>query len=460
MPPVRRLTSRPSTLNAISPIKPYGMARDLRAFLQETFRHQSARLTPADLRRISKAIVVRRAIRRIGNGVLSMPWSILPPEDLIRDPDALRLAKRLRSALRKPNQGEHRLYSLLIRAIVKDAIVLGVSAIERHLGNLSDPADQPFWLFLVDPTHLEANRHWSPEIAGIEPRFYDHGDPFTGVKPIFAEDLFLIQADASTDELVPPSPLEIAYHMIQAWLGLSDFQSTTTSQAVREYILMLKGADQNDVDAFRAYWEAEVEGSGKIPIVGGDGIQVEKLGARNDEELYLRYTEYILRIIAVAFDLSSRDYGVIEHDNRATAGVAADTVFQDAVLPMALCIKEHLEMEVIDYYFPGFRLEITDTEPRSQEQEAATAAALFEKRIISRNEARIRSGHEALPGSDVFSDGSIVLNEDDGSDAFEDDGQEEEEEAQPASSVKPKKVVAQRRNPHDREAIAQQLRLF
>ncbi|MFQ3617735.1 MAG: phage portal protein [Cyanobacteriota bacterium] len=448
MPPVRRVTSRPSTLNAISPIKSYGVARDLRDFLKETFRHQTNRLSPADLRRISKAIVVQRAIRRIGNGVLSMPWSVLPPEDLIRDVDALNLAKRLRSALKKPNRGEHNLYSLFIRAIVQDSIVLGVSGIERHLGDLSDPADQPFWLFLVDPAHLSINKNWSPEIAGIEPRFYDHGDRLTGGKPIFAQDLFLIQTNASTHELVPPSPLEIAYHMIQAWLGLSDFQNTTTSQAVREYILVLKGADQNDVDAFRAYWESEVEGSGKIPIVGGEGIQVEKLGARNDDELYLRYTDYILRIIAVAFDLSSRDYGITEHDNRATAGVSADTVFQDAVLPIALCIKEHLEMEVIDYYFPGFRLEITDTEPRSQEQEANTATNLFKERIISRNEARIRSGHEALPGGDVFVDGSTVLTENDVREA---------KESQPPQK---RQAVAARSKTHDRGAIAQQLWLF
>lgn len=449
MPPVRRVTSRPSALNAITPIKPYGMAREMRDFLQETFRHQSSRLSPADLRRISKAIVVRRAVRRIGNGVLSMPWSILPPEDQIRDPDALDLAKRMRGALLKPSREEINLYSKFVRAIVNELITIGVAGVERHLGDLSDPADQPFWLMLVDTTFLSLNRNWSPQIAGLEPRFYDHGDRLMGAKPIFAEQLFLIQADASTHELVPPSPLEIAYHMIQAWLGISDFQNTTTSQAVREYILVLKGADQNDVDAFRAYWESEVEGSGKIPILGGDGIQVEKLGARNDDELYLRYTDYILRIIAVAFDLSNRDYGITEHDNRATAGVAADTVFQDAVLPMALCIKEHLELEVIDYYFPGFRLEITDTEPRSQEQEASTATNLFKERVISRNEARIRSGHEALPGGDVFVDGTAVPTEND-----------TEVIAEDAPQPQPALVAARRRKANNREAIAQQLRLF
>jgi len=451
MPPVRRVSSPIKTINSVSPIKSYGTARDLRDFLQETLRHQSSRLSAADLRRISKAIVVRRAIRRIGNGVLSMPWTILPPEDLIRDPDAIAQAKRLRSALKQPNREEHNLYSKFVRAIVHEIITIGVAAVERHLGDPGDPGAQAFWLFLANANNIQLNQAWSPQIAGIEPRFFDYGgagSSLLGGMPIFTEDMFLIQMDTNTYELVPPSPLELAYHMIQAWLGLGEFQNITTSQAVREYILVLKGADQNDVDAFRAYWESDVEGSGKIPILGGEGIQVEKLGARNDDELYLRYTDYILRIIAVAFDLSNRDYGITEHDNRATAGVAADTVFQDAILPMGLCIREHLELEVINYYFPGFRLEITDTEPRSQEQEAATATELFKERLISRNEARMRSGHEALPGGDLFADGLAVPTEEDVGDA-----QQSTRSVSVAASRRVQKAKTQ-------DAIAQQLRLF
>lgn len=380
-----------------------------------------------------------------------MPWRILPPEDLIRDPDAIAQAKRLRNALKQPNREEHGLYSKFVRAIVHEIITIGVAAVERQLGDLADTKSQAFWLFLANANNIQLNQSWSPQVAGIEPRFFDYGGGGShqlGGMPIFSADMFLIQTEANAYELVPPSPLEIAYHMIQSWLGLGEFQTTTTSQAVREYILVLKGANQEDVDAFRAYWESEVEGSGKIPILGGEGVQVEKMGARNDDELYLRYTEYILKIVAVAFDLSNRDYGITEHDNRATAGVSADTVFQDAVLPMGLAIREHLEIEVIDYYFPGFRLEITDTEPRSQEQEATTATALFKERVISRNEARMRAGHEALPGGDIFADGLAVPIE------------EEAEYDQPPTRSVSLAASARGQKAKTQDAIAQQLRLF
>jgi hypothetical protein len=338
-----------------------------------------------------------------------MPWSVFPPKELAQDPDALAIAERIKTALKKPNREEHNLYSKIVQSIIDELLTLGVAAVERQPGNIEDPVNQPFWLFLANAENIRLNPSWSAAIAGIVPRYYDFGGgSWSSGIPIMDSAMFLIQRHCNAYEINPASPLEIAYWLIQTWLGLGNFQQTTTSQAVREYILVLKGADQNDVEAFRQYWETDVEGSGKIPIIGSEGVEVVKLGARNDDELYLRYTDYVLRIIAIAFDLASRDFGVTDHDNRSTAGVAADTVFQDAILPMALCIKEHLQLEVVDYYYPGYQISITDTEPRSQEQEANTAAMLFDKGVISRNEARIRAGHEAQAGGDVYVGGEIV----------------------------------------------------
>jgi hypothetical protein len=69
---------------------------------------------------------------------------------------------------------------------------------------------------------------------------------------------------------------------------------------------------------------------------------------------------------------------------------------------MALCIKENLEIELIDYYSPGYSLLFNDTEPRSEKEEAETAAMLFECGLITRNEGRIRVGHDVLPRGDIF----------------------------------------------------------
>jgi hypothetical protein len=423
------------------------------------------RVSIRELRKFSRTIPARKAIRRIANGVLRMPWTVLPPGDLAKDETALTEALVLKRALQKPNREDHNLYSKLVRAIIHEMCTIGFAAIERQPGK-SD--SQPFWLWVANGEHIRLNTVWEPDRAGVVPRYYDVS-PMPGGNPgipLMAENLFIIQPECNTYELVPPSPLEVAYRMIQAWMGIGDFQQSTTTQAVRDYILVLKGAGEEDVKGFREYWKTEIEGTGDVPILGGDGVDVVKLGAKNDEELYPKYAEMLLRLIALAFDLAVRDYNITESDNRATAGVAADATFQDAILPMSLLIQEHFQLEVIDVFAPGFELVITDTEKRSEDAEAQTASLLYEKKVITRNEARLRAGEETIDGGDIFFDGSAVETEDSEADGRDENNSEWWKTAassQSASSQPKRKTI--NRPQQQRRAIKQtigvsQLSLF
>jgi hypothetical protein len=393
------------------------------------------------LRAFSRTVPVRKAIRRISNGVLAMPWVIQPPSELAKDEDALHYAEQLKKALLKPNRAEHNTYSKLIRAIITEMLVLGFAAVERQSGTEDT---QPFWLWIANGAGIKVNSDWRPEIEGLVPRFYDCSCSLSGrdCTPLMSKDLFIVQSETNSYEYVPPSPLEIAYRLIEAWLGVGDYQSNTTSRAVRSYMLSVEGEDvsQDDVDAMRQYWETEVEQKGKVPIIGGV-VKKTDLGAKNDEELYPKFTEYLLRMIALSFDLTTRDYNITEPDNRATAGIAADFTFADAILPMATTIEEHLDLEVIDFYAPGFHIALADTEPRTEKEEAEVAGDLFERKIITRNESRIRTGHEPVLNGDVFSDGTLL---------------ETEEDAENSSGINP--VADVKRSPASKTKRTQQLK--
>lgn len=334
-----------------------------------------------------------------------MPWTVSPPEEDKKKDSATELAKKIKHALKRPNREiTHNTFGKLIKATIGDICTLSFAAIERQKGS---EASQPFWVWVADGAAIHLNPDWNPSIEMAVPKFFDYA---TGIrKEIYSDNLFLIQDFANSYELTPPSVMEVAYNMIEAWLGISRFQFTTTTNAIREYMLILEEVEtQEELERFRTYWQTEVEGEGHIPILNGK-VTVTKLGARNDEELYLRYNEYLLKMIALAFGMTSRDMNITDHDNRATAGVAADSSFQDASLPMANCLAEHINNELVDFYHPGFEFEYADTEPRSQKDEADTAKTLYDSKIISRNEARLRIGEEALEaGGDVFSDGSKV----------------------------------------------------
>lgn len=371
-----------------------------------------------------------------------MGWQVQPPEEKKKDEATQAQAQKIKDALRRPNVEQINSYTKFINAVVTDILVLNVAAIERQPQIRKDT--QPFWLWPVNANIIKVNPDWAPDNEGFVPRYYEASDEAEWV-PLMNKDLFLIQKYTTTWEMNPPSPLEVAFMMIVSWLGLSDWQSTTTSKATQEYILDLGEVTKVELDSFREFWKSDVQASGEVPIIAGKGkAAVIKLGAASDEGLYLRYSDYLLKIIALSFSLSWRDMNITDAaDNRATAGVAADATFQDAILPMALMIQEHLQIEVIDLYTPGFKLKYNDTEPRNESEEAANANTLFAGGVITKNEARIRVNEEPLEQElgDRFFDGS----------ANDPKIQEEEKAVQEANAVQNKEET----RAHEQGLVAQ-----
>jgi hypothetical protein len=363
------------------------------------------------LRRLANIPPVRKAIRRIGNGVIAMPWTVTPPIDKRSEKTALARAEIIKQSLLRPvDRGNHNTYSKLIRSIVQEILITGCAAVERCQ---SPTKDRSFYLWDADVKYLHFNREWNDNSPPNVPRYWSYLPNTKQYTEIYNEDLFLITYDCNSYQLVPPGPMEIAYQSISAWLGLSEFQNNTTANAIRENLLVFKGVSVEELTAFRQYWKSQVVMQGDIPSISSEDtsmdVNVLKVGARNDDELYPKFTEYLLKIIAICFDLSSRDYNLTDHDNRATAGFAADSTFADAVLPMAYLIRDSLWLEVVDLYEPGFKFNYTDTEPRSQSDEASTANTLYAGNLITRNEARQRVGHELVgPGGDTFADGKSI----------------------------------------------------
>jgi len=92
-----------------------------------------------------------------------------------------------------------------------------------------------------------------------------------------------------------------------------------------------------------------------------------------------------------------------EHDNRATAGVAADSTFQFAILPVAKLLIERLGKDAVRFYYPGYELSFSDTEPRNQKEVAETSNILYKSGLITKNEARLSCGWSSLgPSGELF----------------------------------------------------------
>lgn len=371
---------------------------------------EGVRVTPEQLRNFSRMIPAQRAISIIANGVLNMPWTITPlqagNDDTPLDDEVKGEIKCIQTAFKRPNYETETTYPAMIWSLVTDMTTLGYACVERQPGD----GDHPFWWWAVDSARIYANPEWYP---GSGVYRWEERDRF-GIlqKEIDDENLFLIKLRSSSFEMIPPSPLEIAYEALEGWLGISRWQNSTTANAVREYMVCIEDCQsQAELDRVRDYFKSNV-GTGEVPVIGGR-VTVQKMGARNDEELYPGHADYLLRLVALGFNLTSQDMGLVPHDNRATAEVAYTSTFQYAVKPVAVLIETSENVELLDYYCDGYVKEFVDTEPTNQKEEAEVAEKLYAANLATRNEARKRMGLPSIgKHGDKFADG-VTLEESD-----------------------------------------------
>ncbi|MEM6518601.1 MAG: hypothetical protein AAF722_04605 [Cyanobacteria bacterium P01_C01_bin.70] len=283
--------------------------------------------------------------------------------------------------------------------------MLGYGAVERAVGSSKT---QPFWLWEVNAAQVAKNPEWSPQRILHHPRYF-FGNPFQpdSLIPLLDSELFLVRLKSNSHQLIPSSPFRVAYHLMSSWLGLNDYQDLQVGRAWRNQIITLVDATERDIQRFADYWTAEVEQSHGVSIVGKQ-VKIANIKAKNDLELFLKYEEKLLKLFAIAFNLTNQDLGVAEHnDEPAIVGAGVNKTFQEAILPYIQTLNRSFTENVTSYFEPGFEFKIETTQPLPEKQKTDTAKELYQGGIITLNESRLRAGMESIgPAGDFFIDGS------------------------------------------------------
>ena len=352
----------------------------------------------ATLRRFREIPPVSRAYSKIINGVVGMPLTVLPPDELKGDEESLELARHIKSSLLNPNDSLVACtWSSFVWQIVEDMLTHGQAIVEK----LPPEEDVPFRLYAVNAGMVRINPKWDDRNPLDSPCFIDISLGQSRAKALYRDEAFLIRQRSTTYELNPPSPLEVAFELLASWLGISRLQQDTATDTTgsprnlitvvgEEGVLLEKG----DLAQFQSRFRNPPDASGAIVVSGN--VNNIPLKPQDDRGMFLEYTDTVLRALGMALNMSPRDLNVVESDNRATAGVAADSTWQDAILPVARVIIEAINREVVDFFYPGFRLELSDKEPRGEAEEAKTALELYQGGGITLNEMRRRIGADPL----------------------------------------------------------------
>ena len=370
--------------------------------LQSNFMSALGQMTsPYSLTQAAEEPLIFKAIEYITSTILGMPWEIVA-EDA---EDRREQIRNLTYALKRPNGDYINTYRKMISAIVFDLLKYGVAAIERQPKAFND--GQEFYLWVIDPAKVELNSEWSSDRSGVEPRYYvrkyDAEISQDVIAPVLDENLFLILPRVHSDQLIPKPPMQIVYETIHTWRKLYNFQSSVAANAHRNHLIHIEDGGEEDVNAFRQFVRNDMEGQGNIPIVGGAPFQSIAIGSRSDEGLFLKLAEYLVGLVGLVFGISRQNMGIPEAAGLNSGG-AADTAvsssFQNAVKPIATLIIEGLNQEVIEFFGDGVTLQLVDTEPRGEveeaiarDKEADTITKYLTAGIIDIEEARAKAGY-------------------------------------------------------------------
>lgn len=353
--------------------------------------------TPANLRRFAETPVARKAINTIKDRIAGMQWRVQPRRGRsVADlPDGERRVRVLTEVFEQPNSDDS--FRSFAEQVLDDIIVGGFGAVELRL---CEDQERPLELWPVDGATIKMRPDWDgrPESA----RYVQTTGKFgaDGQVVLADQELSYIRLNPRTHTPFGLGRLEVAFETVANFLAAHRFAAKLANNSVVQYALWLDGLDATQHERLIRWWQDEVEGTGKVPILSAEKKpEVLRFGAGTDADLRLQWQEFLIRVIADAFDLPPMLLGV-EHDvNRSTAAELNEQAFRTAIVPTAKLLAEHLTRDAIAKRLGWHDLEFVfaDVDAMNEREQTEIEERLLRCGVLTVAEVRKRRGLPELP---------------------------------------------------------------
>jgi HK97 family phage portal protein len=361
--------------------------------------------TPANLRRFAETPVVRRAINIIKDRVAAMDWQIRVRRGFGAGEggvdgergDALARMRALRLVLEEPNPSDS--FRTLIEQVIEDALTGGFGAMEME--PTGDPA-RPALLWPVDGASIRIHGNWdgSPE----SPRFAQclPGQVESAAVDLKDAQLMYLRMNPRTFTPFGLGPLEVAFETVNQFLAAHRFAGKLAANSVAQYALWLNEATPAQHDRLIRWWQDEIEGTGRVPLISTEQKpEVLRFAQGTDADLRLEWQRFLIRMVANAFGLPPMLLGLEGDVNRSTAAEMADEAFRGAISPLAQLIAGHITRDLFSKCigWREFEFVFNDLSARDEEAELAVQVQLLQAGVLTVNEVRAMRGYAPLAPS-------------------------------------------------------------
>jgi len=348
--------------------------------------------TAANLRKFAETPVVRRAINVVKDKIASMDWDVRVRRgysaEMVEDADAR--MKILRRCLEEPNASDS--FRVLWEQVLEDLLVGGFGAVEMEA--TGDP-ERPFHLWAVDGATIQIEAKWNgdpkrPRYAQATGRMGQEA-----LVPLLDDELIYIRLNPRTYTPFGLGRLEVAFETVNQFLSANRYAGRLASNSVVQYALWLNEATPEQHDRLIRWWQDEIEGTGRVPLLSCEQKpEVLRFAGGTDADLRLQWQEALVRMIANAFDLPPMMLGLESDVNQSTAGEMADEAFQSAVVPVAKLLAEHITRDLFakKLGWREFEFCFNDLESRDETEELRIQTTLLQAGVLTVDEVRSMRG--------------------------------------------------------------------
>ena len=348
--------------------------------------------TQANLRRFAETPVVRRAINVIKDRIVAMDWQVRVRRGVVAGEVgyAGRKLKALRRMLEEPNSTDS--FRTLIEQTIEDALTGGYGAIEMEA--TGDP-ELPAQLWPVDGATIRVNANWDGD-----PETARYSQVPVGSMPAQAVDLRdgqLMYVRMNPRSFTPfgLGPLEVAFETVNQFLSAHRFAGKLAANSVVQYALWLNEATPSQQERLIRWWQDEIEGTGRVPLISTDQKpEVLRFAQGTDADLRLEWQQFLIRMVANAFGLPPLLLGLEGDVNRSTAAELSDEAFRGAIEPLAKSIAEHITRDLFTKCigWREFEFVFNDLSARDEDTELAIQVQLLAAGVYTVNEVRAMRG--------------------------------------------------------------------
>jgi HK97 family phage portal protein len=348
--------------------------------------------TPMNLRRFGETPVVRRAINVIKDRIAAMDWQVkvrrgVQPGEIV---DAAGKIAALRRALEEPNATDS--FRTLIEQAIEDALTGGFGAIEMEP---TGEDERPAMLWPVDGATIRINAKWdgrteSPRYAQVMT-----GQMESNAINLRDDQLMYIRMNPRSFTPFGLGPLEVAFETVNQFLSAHRFAGKLAANSVAQYALWLNEATPMQHDRLIRWWQDEIEGTGRVPLISTEQKpEVLRFAQGTDADLRLAWQEFLIRMVANAFGLPPLLLGLESDVNRSTAAELADEAFRGAILPLAQLLAGHLTRDLFAKCigWREFEFVFNDLDARDEETELAVQVQLLQAGVLTVDEVRAMRG--------------------------------------------------------------------